>query len=62
MSRAIASDHHHGGQLAAGQHKIANGDFVRDQVLANALVDAFITAAQQQQPGVLRQLLGDGVG
>src|SRR6202521_2534918 len=40
-------DHHHRGELAAGQHVVANRDLLVDQVRGNPLIDALIPSADQ---------------
>jgi len=50
------------GQLAAGEHKVAERDFVGGQVLADALVKAFVAPADEGQARLLGQGLGDGLG
>ena len=53
-------DQHRGGQLAAGQHVVADREFLVDLALDEALVDAFVAAAEQDQarqsPPVRRDL------
>lgn len=45
--------HHHGGQLAAGEHKVADGDLLVYTLLNEPLVDALIVAAHQNQVVVI---------
>ena len=40
---------HHGGQFAAGNHKVANADFFIDVLDKHALVYTFVAAANQNQ-------------
>jgi len=69
LSRILSSQHSrkkagkridddHRRQLAAGEHKISNGDFIRDKVLPHALIYAFIAAANQDQTIFPGQFLG----
>ena len=43
-------DEHDRGQLAAGEDVVADADLVVDEVLADALVDALVVAAEEDQP------------
>ena len=43
-------DHHHGRHLAAVADEVADGDFTGPQPQPDALVKAFVPAAQEQQP------------
>src|SRR3546814_8045105 len=49
-------DHHRRGQLAAGQDVVADGNLLVDLGRQQALVDAFVAAAQQDHPRLGRQL------
>ena len=44
-------DQHHGGKLAAGQHIVADGDFLDVARFEHALVDALEAAAKQDGAG-----------
>ena len=48
-NRPIGVHQDQGGQFAAGQHKIADGDDVGGQVLADAFVEGFIAPADEGQ-------------
>jgi len=54
--------HDHGRKFAAGQDVVADGDFLVHQMVGDALVDAFVTAADEHQPVVLGEAGADGVG
>ena len=45
--------HHHGGQLAAGEYEVADGDLLVHTLLNEPLVDALIVAAYQNQVVVI---------
>ena len=47
------------GQLSAGQHVIANGDFIRGQMQADAFIHPFVAAADECDPGLLCEFLRD---
>ena len=51
-------NNYHGCQFTAGQHIVANRNFVIDELMAYALVDSFIAAAHQDQFTDGRQLPG----
>ena len=69
-------EHDHGGELAAGEDEVAEGEFLIDFGLDHALVDAFVAAAQQDEgrprgephhfaviePPALRGEVDDGAG
>src|SRR6266404_2411245 len=44
----------HGRKLPATQYEVANGNFFRSQMFRNALVDAFIPSANENDPLQLR--------
>ena len=44
-------DHNHGRHLAAIADEVADGDFTGPQPQPDALIKAFIPAAQEQEPG-----------
>ena len=50
------------GQHPAGENIVADGNFVIDEVIRHALVDAFIVAAEKNEVGFLGEFAGDGVG
>ena len=47
------------GKFAACQHVIANGDFICDKMLADAFIDPFVAAAEQNNVRMLGKFLGD---
>ena len=49
------------GRLAAGQHDVADAELAVDEVLADAVVDALVTAAQQREPLAFGELGGDAL-
>src|SRR6266702_2888683 len=58
-SRHIADhrvDHHHRRHFAAVADEVANRDFPRREAEANALVETLVSATEQDQPLVTRQL------
>ena len=55
-------DDYHGRQLPAGEHVVANRDFVGHQVLAHALVHPFIPPTDENDSRAAGQLSGDGMG
>ena len=54
-------DHHQRAQLAAGEHIVADGQFLVDAQVECALVDALVVAAEQQQLRLARELLDDAL-
>ena len=54
-------DHHQRAQLAAGEHIVADGQFLVDAQVECALVDALVVAAEQQQPRLAREFLDDAL-
>src|SRR5579859_6593350 len=49
-------DQHHRRDLAAAQHVVADRDLVRGQTRAHAIVDALVSAADDDQTGLLGEL------
>ncbi len=49
------------GEFTSGQNVIADGDFVGDEMLADALVHALVAAADQGEAFVRGQRAGDGL-
>ena len=54
--------HDQGGELAAGQHVVADGEFFHRVGVDDALVDAFVAAAEQDEAGGGGVALGVGLG
>lgn len=53
-------DENSGGKGAVGEDVVADGDFLMDEGLADAFVDAFVVAGDEDDVGFLGELLGDG--
>src|SRR3990172_6008237 len=49
------------GEFTSGQNVIADGDFVGDEMLADALIHALVAAADQGEAFVRGQRAGDGL-
>ena len=49
-------------QHAAGEDIVANGNFVIDEVVGDALVDAFVVAAKEDEIFFESEFTGDGIG
>ena len=64
----MASGHDAGGKFAAGEHVVAYGDFTGNQVVADALVDAFVVPAENHDVFLEREFIrhplveGGGIG
>ena len=56
-----AIGHDGGCQLATGQNIIANGDFLGDEVLTNAVVNALVMATQDDDVFLHREFVGHGL-
>src|SRR5215204_1140607 len=54
-------DHEARGDLSAGEHDVADAQLVVDEVVADALVDALVTPAQQAEARTACQLGGEGL-
>ena len=57
-----AVDHHHRGQLAAGEHIIPDGNLLVDQRVNGPLIHALIMPAEKDEVFLLRQLFGALLG
>ena len=51
-----------GGEGAVGEDVVADGKLAVDEVVDDALIDAFIVAAEEDEMRHLRQFLGDALG
>ena len=51
--------HHGGSQLTAGEHIVADGYLTGDEMVAYALVDAFVVAGEDNQVARHRQVVGN---
>ena len=54
-------DEDHGGEFAAGEDVIADGDFEVDAVFDEALVDAFVAATDDDEARVGREFADEGI-
>ena len=55
-------DNDGGGEGAVGEDVVADGKLAVDEVVDDALIDAFIVTAEEDEMRHLRQLLGDALG
>ena len=51
-----------GGEGAVGEDVVADGKFAVDEVVDDALIDAFIVAAEEDEVGDSGEFLGDALG
>lgn len=49
-----------GSEGAVGKNVVADGDFLVNELFADALVDAFIVTGDEDEVGFLGEFLGDG--
>lgn len=52
---------HEGGENSAGQDIIPDGNFIIDEVVGDALVDAFVVTAEKNEICFLGKIAGEGV-